>query len=122
MSVRRMLTIPTIMAVAVATMTFAVPSGAAKYPPTTLPRGLHAIRVNGFPRVGATHWLTITGTGFHGAITITSNEPGLTATVMHDNGHSLVVKVTIAAGEPKGWHVFTIHDGGKTTEVRFLVK
>lgn len=125
MSVRRVLTIPAAMAIAVATMVFglAVPSGATGYPPTTLHPGLHAIHVNGFPRVGRTVTVTITGTGFHGQPTITSNEGGTTAVVAHDRGNALVVKVTIKAGEPTGWHTFTITlANGESCKVNYLVK
>jgi hypothetical protein len=113
------------MAIVAATLMFglAVPSGAKDYPPTPRHHQCHAFRVDGFPRVGRTVTVTITGTGFYGKPTITSTEPGLTAFVTHDHGNSLDVPVTIKAGEPTGWQTFTISlADGNSCKVNFLVK
>ncbi|MBW4030504.1 MAG: hypothetical protein HIU57_07495 [Acidobacteria bacterium] len=82
-----------------------------------------ATRVNGFVWVGRTSIVTITGSGFYSKPTIRSNQARTTATVIHDYGRALVVRVTLAPRSPTGWHVFTITlANGQSTQVRYLVK
>lgn len=128
MSVRRVLTIPAAMVIAVATMVFglAVPSGAGgarEYPPTTLHPGFHCDGINGYPRAGEKVRLEIDGTGFFGRPEFRSTEPGTKVLVDHVDGKHLVIDVTIKAGEPKGWNTFTvILANGKSANQHFLVK
>ena len=143
MSVRRVLTIPAAMVIAVATMVFglAVPSGAKDYQPTkdyqppkdyppthdypgtTLPPGFHCDGINGNPRVGEKEKLVIDGTGFYGQPKFQSTESGTKIHVDHVDGNHLVIDVTIKAGEPKGGNNFTITlANGKSANQHFFVK
>ena len=131
MSVRRVLTIPAAMVIAVATMVFglAVPSGAKDYPGTndypgtTLPPGFHCDGINGNPRVGEKVKLVIDGTGFYGQPKFQSTESGTKIHVDHVDGKHLVIDVTIKAGEPKGGNNFTITlANGKSANQHFFVK
>jgi len=73
--------------------------------------------------VGRTVTVTITGTCFYGQPRITSNEAGTRVGVSHDNGKVLVVRVTVRARSPKGWHTFTIREpNGKLCRANYLVK
>jgi hypothetical protein len=65
--------------------------------------------VQGVARDGRTVTLEIIGSGFAGRPTITSDEPGTVAVVLHDSGTVLVVRVSEPTGSAKGLHVFTIH-------------
>ena len=88
-----------------------------------VPVRIHAIRVNGFVWVGRTMTVTIVGTGFYGRPTITSNEAGTRAIVVHDNGRALVVRVRLLAGAARGWRTFTITlANGHWCKVNYLVK
>jgi hypothetical protein len=125
MSRRRFFAAPATVAIVAATLMLglAIPSGAHGYPPKPRHHELHAFHVDGFPLVGRTVTVEITGVGFYDKPTITSTEPGLTAFVIHDHGNSLEVVVTIKAGEPIGWHTFTITlENGQSCMVNFLVK
>ena len=125
MSVRRVLTIPAAMVIAVATMVFglAVPSGATDYPGTPLPPGFHCDGINGNPRVGEKVKLVIDGTGFYGQPKFQSTESGTKIHVDHVDGNHLVIDVTIKAGEPKGGNNFTITlPNGKSANQHFFVK
>lgn len=104
------------------TTTSTTPTSTTTTPPHKVCR-LHAIRVNGFARVGRTVTVTITGTCFYGKPRITSNEAGTRAVVIHDRGRVLVVRVTVRARSPKGWYTFTIRlANGKSCRVNYLVK
>ena len=75
-------------------------------PPVKLP--LHANRVIGKIVAGHVNPVRITGTGFEGQPTITSNSPGTVVRVYHDSGRLLTVKVTLKKGSAKGHHTFKI--------------
>ncbi|HUZ41226.1 MAG TPA: hypothetical protein VMU68_07550 [Acidimicrobiales bacterium] len=86
-------------------------------------RHLFARKVHGFARVGKTRRLAITGGGFYGQPTITSNEPGTKVGVQHDYGNVLIIKITVPAGSAKGWHTLTITEpDGQSCKVNYLVK
>jgi hypothetical protein len=109
---RRILAIPGVLALVFAT-TMGVgmmPSGASKpkYPPTTLPRHIYCDRVIGFVRVGGTVQITISGSGFQGRPSVTSNTPGTEAIVIHDHGNVLVVLVSVKNGSRTGSYIFKI--------------
>jgi hypothetical protein len=92
-------------------------------PSTKHTQNLFARKVHGFARVGRSVKLAITGGGFHGQPTITSNERGTKIGVLHDYGNLLIVRVTVRAGSPKGWHTFKITlANGKSCKVNYLVK
>ncbi len=109
---------------AVSSAPTAITLAAATPPPPVRKRPhVRAIRVNGFVWVGRMSTVTITGVGFYAQPTITSNEPGTRAGVAHDNGSTLVVRVSLQAGSPKGWHTFTITlANGTWCRVNYLVK
>jgi hypothetical protein len=84
---------------------------------------LFANKVHGYARVGRTVRLAITGGGFYGQPKITSSEFGTKVGVQHDYGNLLIVKVTVRARSPKGWHTFTIRDAdGRSAKVNYSVK
>jgi hypothetical protein len=88
----------------------------------TKPR-FHAIKVHGYAVVGRTRTLVITGVGFYGRPRVTSNERGTIVVVEHDHGSSIVIRVTVPARSPRGWHTFTIRlANGETSRVNYLVK
>ena len=88
-----------------------------------VPVQLRATRVNGIVWAGRTSIVTITGSGFYGKPRIWSNQARTTATVIHDYGHALVVRVTLAPRSAPGWHVFTISlANGHRCQVRYMVK
>jgi len=66
-------------------------------------------RLVGVARVGKAVTLEVFGSGFHGRPTVTSNEPGTVALVLHDSGKVLIVRVSLMADSAKGWHLFTFH-------------
>jgi len=85
--------------------------------------GPTAVKVIGSVWTGRTVNVTIIGAGFFNRPLITSNEARTVAAVIHDNGSSLVVRVTLARGAAQGWHVFTITEpNGQSCKVRYLVK
>jgi len=90
--------------------------------PGTTPR-FRAIKVHGYAVVGRTRTLVITGVGFYGRPRVTSNERGTIVVVTHDHGSSIVIRVTVRARSPRGWHTFTIRlANGQTSRVNYLVK
>jgi hypothetical protein len=94
---------------------------------TTLPshklKRFFAIKVHGYAVVGRSVRLAITGEGFYGRPTITSNEVGTSIVVQHDYGNLLIVRVTVPAGSRKGEHIFTITlANGRSCKVNYLVK
>ena len=100
------------------TITFVAPPK----PPVVRPH-VRALRVNGFAMVGRTVTVTITGVGFYAQPTITSNEPGTRVGVLHDNGRTLVIRVSVAANAATGWHTLTITlANGAFCRVNYLVK
>ena len=67
--------------------------------------------------------LTISGTGFYGQPKITSTGAGVRATVSHDNGKLLTVRVTVPAKGAKGEHTFKITlANGKSCKVNYATK
>ncbi len=85
--------------------------------------GLTASRVDGIVWTGRTSVVSVIGTGFYNRPTVTSNEPRTNAAVIHDYGNRLVVRVTLPAGSPQGWHTFTIIDAnGQSCRVKYMVK
>ncbi len=100
------------------TITFAAPPA-----PPVVRLHVRAIRFNGAALVGRTVVATITGVGFYAQPTITSNEPGTRVGVLHDNGRTLVVRVSVAANAATGWHTLTITlADGTFCRVNYLVK
>jgi len=84
---------------------------------------LRASGVHGVARVGKTVTLTISGTGFYGQPRITSTGAGVRATVTHDNGKLLTVRVTVPAKGAKGEHTFRITlANGKSCKVNYATK
>ena len=111
------------------TTTASVTTTTAPVTTTTAPKKhkkaqhLFARKVYGYAVVGRSVRLAITGGGFHGQPTITSNEPGTKVVVLHDYGNLLIVRVTVPGGSAKGWHTFTITlANGKSCKVNYLVK
>ena len=117
MTGRRILAIPGVLALVFATTIGAgiVPSGASGYPPPTLPRGLHCGHDHGFGKGGFTEYINIFGYGFHGRPSFVSNEGGTKFVVIHDYGNEVVVKITIAFGEPKGTYFFKLTNPDHTS-------
>jgi len=74
----------------------------------------HSVTIPKAFRMGSAVWTgksvltTITGTGFYGQPRITSNVGGTRVGVLHDTGHVLRIRVTVAATTPRGVHTFTI--------------
>lgn len=90
-------------------------AGASNYPPPVLPPGLHCTHVNGFARVGRTVQVTISGSGFHGQPSITSNAAGTRPVVTDDHRVVLIVLVSVNFGSPKGTYTFTITNPDSTS-------
>jgi hypothetical protein len=64
---------------------------------------------------------TITGSGFYGAPLIVSNAGGTRVAVLRDTGHSLVIRVSVAADVARGVHTFTIvFAHGQITRIHYL--
>lgn len=88
--------------------------------PTPVVVGLKISGVSGTILTGTTSTFTITGTGFYGRPTITSNAAGTTAVVTHDTGKTLTVRVTVKAGTKRGVHTFTITlANGTSVQLRY---
>jgi hypothetical protein len=82
--------------------------------------GPHASGVHGSAVVGKTVTLTISGSGFSGQPRISSTGAGVKATVSHDTGHLLTIRVTVSAKGAKGEHTFTITEAnGKSCRVNY---
>lgn len=91
--------------------------------PKPAPTGPHAVRVVGSARVGKTVTITILGMGFYGQPRIVSNDRGTRATVSHDSGTSLTVRITETKAAKKGLHVLKITlANGKSTNVKYIVR
>ena len=104
------------------TTTTTAPGTTTTTPPKKACR-LHATKFHGFAVVGRGMTRAITGACFYAQPRITSNEAGTRVGVLHDNGRVLVVRVTVRARSPKGWHTFTIREpNGKLCRVNYLVK
>jgi hypothetical protein len=76
--------------------------------PPPVKKPFHVSRVVGVARAGHTVTVYIIGTGFFGQPRITSNAPGTRATVSHDSGTRLTVRVTVKAGTRHGVKTFTV--------------
>jgi hypothetical protein len=79
-----------------------------------------AIRMGSAVWTGRSVITTIIGAGFYGQPRIISNVSGTRVGVLHDTGHVLTIRVTVAATAPRGVHTFTIvflH--GERTTVRY---
>jgi hypothetical protein len=88
--------------------------------PTPVVVGLKISGVSGTILTGRTSTFIITGTGFYGRPTITSNAAGTTAVVTHDTGKVLTVRVTVRAGTRRGVHTFTITlANGTSVQLRY---
>ncbi len=85
---------------------FALNGGPA--PSVKPPVVLKISKLSGTVVTGGVSIIKITGTGFTGQPTITSNAAGTTAKVTGDTGKVLTVRVTVKAGTKKGVHHFTI--------------
>jgi hypothetical protein len=72
------------------------------------PAPYRLVKVHGVARTGRTVNVAITGTGFYGRPTITSNGAGTTALVIKDHGNWMLVRVTVQAGTRRGVHTFTV--------------
>jgi hypothetical protein len=69
---------------------------------------------------GKTVTLTISGTGFYGMPSIISRA-GTVAKVTKDTGVALTVRVSVAAGSPKGTFLFIIRlANGQMTGVNYV--
>jgi len=105
------------------TTSFALNGGPAPVVTPVVVVALHASGVHGVARVGKTVTLTISGTGFYGQPKITSTGAGVRATVSHDNGKLLTVRVTVPAKGAKGEHTFKITlANGKSCKVNYATK
>jgi hypothetical protein len=83
----------------------------------------HVGAVHGSAVVGKTVTLTISGTGFSGQPKITSSAAGVKATVSHDTGKLLTVRVTVSAAGKKGEHTFTVRlANGKSGRTNYATK
>ena len=103
------------------TVTFALNGGSA--PVVKPPVAFKVFRVYGVAWVGKTVTIKITGTGFYGQPTITSNVAGVKAIVSGDNGKVLTVRVSVAATSHVGVHTFTVRlANGKAATVRYNTK
>lgn len=70
---------------------------------------------------GRTVTTTITGSGFYGSPLIVSNAGGTRVVVLRDTGHSLRIRVTVAANVARGVHTFTIvFAHGQIARIRYL--
>jgi len=79
-----------------------------------------AIRMGSAVWTGKSVVTTIIGSGFYGQPRIFSNVGGTRVGVLHDTGHVLTIRVTVAATTPRGVHTFTIvflH--GQRTSVKY---
>jgi hypothetical protein len=80
-----------------------------------------ATAVHGHAVAGKTETLTISGSGFSGAPTITSSAAGTTARVTKSTSNLLTVKVTANAATRNGTYDFAIHfAGGNTSKVHYV--
>jgi major membrane immunogen (membrane-anchored lipoprotein) len=96
--------------------TFTVSVHALPPPPPPSPS---ATRVIGYVVAGRTVTITIDGANFYGQPHVTSH-PGTVATVLRDQGASLVVRVTSRARSRNGVFTFTITaPDGATCQVRY---
>ena len=67
-----------------------------------------AIRVISAVWTGRSVVTTIIGSGFYGQPRITSNVGGTRVGVLHDTGHVLTIRVTVASSTSRGVHTFII--------------
>jgi len=90
--------------------------------PSSAAPPLKAAHVNGSVTAEENNVITITGTGFVGRPRITSNVPGLEASVTRDTGRQLTVTVNLFAKATSGVRIMTIIlADGKRTSVHFRV-
>jgi hypothetical protein len=98
----------------------------AHSPATTVTFTGHSVTSPKAIRMGSAVWTgksvvtTIIGLGFYGQPRIFSNVGGTRVGVLHDTGHVLTIRVTVAATTPRGVHTFTIvflH--GQRTSVKY---
>lgn len=90
--------------------------------PSSAAPPLKAVHVNGSVTAEESDTITITGTGFVGRPRITSNVPGLAASVIRDTGKQLTVVVNLFAKATSGVRIMTITlANGKRTSVYFRV-
>jgi hypothetical protein len=89
---------------------------------TTPPvQNLFAKHFVGTAILGRTVTHGIQGGGFYGQPKVTSNNPGTSVRVTHDNGHLLTVRVTTTGRGHTGWHTLTIRlANGKICRVNYL--
>jgi len=84
---------------------------------------LFAVKFFGFAVVGKSINRAITGGCFYAQPNVTSNEVGTRVGVLHDNGRVLIVRVTVPAGSPVGWHNLTITEpNGMQCKVNYFVR
>jgi hypothetical protein len=82
--------------------------------PTTVTFTGHSVTSPKAIRMGSAVWTgksvvtTIIGLGFYGQPRITSNVGGTRVGVLHDTGHVLTIRVTVANSTPRGVHTFII--------------
>ena len=101
-------------------VTFVLNGGPA---PKPAPKGPHAVRVVGSARAGKTVTITVLGSGFYGQPRIVTNARGTRATVSHDSGTSLTVRIFEAKNVKKGLHVMKITlANGKATNAKYTIK
>jgi hypothetical protein len=82
----------------------------------------HVSKVNGSAVAGKTVTITITGTGFSGQPKIKSSLAGVKATVSHDSGKLLTVRITTPK-TGKGEHTLTVTlSSGKSGKVNYSTK
>jgi hypothetical protein len=94
-------------------------TSAGTTPPTV--QNLFAKHFVGSAIVGRTVVHGIQGGGFYAQPKVTSNNPGTSVRVTHDNGHLLTVRVTTTARGHTGWHTLTIRlANGKICRVNYL--
>jgi hypothetical protein len=79
-----------------------------------------ASRMSSAVWTGRTVTTTIIGSGFYGEPRIVSSIGGTKATVTHDNGRVLTIRVKVLGGTPRGTHTFTlIFSRGQRTSLHY---
>jgi hypothetical protein len=77
----------------------------------------------GLVRIGRIEIVTILGAHFYGKPTIVSNQVGTSASVIHDHGNELLVRVGLRGGSTKGKYEFTVTvANGSSCSVQYLVR
>jgi hypothetical protein len=103
------------VATASATTTGTTPPPVVTGRPHIFTTGAHGTAV-----VGKTVTITISGGGFYGQPRLTSTAAGTRASVSHDSGSLLTVRVTVTSASARGMHTFTITlANGKSAKVNY---